>query len=620
MRNYLFRIIVVVLLLSLAAPAAPLPVMARLETPPALEPTSIEPYRYDPIDESMITEGYDFQHRGFPPELMERYPYKSAEREERVYIAPTVEVVALTQQQVESFNCSAITDVLQTECEALVALYDSTNGAGWGDSTNWLTGTAVGSWYGVMVDDAHVTSVTLKTNNLNGVIPAALSDLSNLYVLDLGINFLSGVIPAALGNLSNLDRLHLNYNYLSGSIPTELGNLNNLRYFYLHENQLTGSIPTELGNLNNLQVIDLFYNQLSGSIPTSLGNLTKLWGLDLSGNQLSDGIPSSLGNLSNLEALDLSVNQLGGNIPTSLGNLSNLKGLALNENQLSGSIPAELGNLTYLWKLDLSDNQLSGSIPTSLGNLTKLEELELYGNQLSGSIPAELGNLTNLYHLDLGNNMFSGDVPPSFTNLVNLCEPDNWDEPCYGVYELDLGYNHLNVPAPEPPASFLEVKDPDWYLTQAVEKDITGETGGTIISNDGNTKIDIPAGAFTGTLTFLFAPKPAPSQNIGDLNFAGNSFELTASVGDVPVTTFAKPLSLTLHYDEALLGTIPEVSLRLYYWDTDQLNWVDAASTCVDGEYIRNLDENWLSLPVCHLSEFGLMSDTENTYLPMIQR
>ena len=46
---------------------------------------------------------------------------------------------------------------------------------------------------------------------------------------------------------------------------------------------------------------------------------------------------------------------------------------------------------------------------------------------------------------------------------------------------LNLGYNRLNVPQEEPVASFLELKDPDWYQLQAVEETIR-ETGGTIQS------------------------------------------------------------------------------------------------------------------------------------------
>jgi len=41
------------------------------------------------------------------------------------------------------FQCSDTMDVPQTECEALVALYNSTNGPSWTNGTNWLTGTTV---------------------------------------------------------------------------------------------------------------------------------------------------------------------------------------------------------------------------------------------------------------------------------------------------------------------------------------------------------------------------------------------------------------------------------------------------------------------------------------------
>ena len=368
-----------------------------------------------------------------------------------------------------------MTDVPATECGALVALYGGTNGAGWTDHTNWLETTTVDNWYGVSVNDGHVT------------------DLS------------------------------------------------------LYDNQLSGEIPAELGSLTSLEWLELGWNQLSGAIP------------------------------------------------------------------------AELGNLTNLQGLFLDDNQLSGAIPTRLGSLTNLQLLYLYSNQLSGSIPAELGNLMSLKGLDLSNNTLSGDVPASFTNLVNLCDPDNYDPPCYGDYQLDLGYNHLNVPAPEPPANFLAIKDPDWYLTQAVEEVIQGESGGTLISHDENTEIAIPPNAVNGEVTFLFDPQPTPSQATGSLVFAGNSFELTAwDETEDPVTTFAQPLVITISYDEESLGPIPEDSLILYYWDETQSAWLDAVTTCDDGEYTRNLAEDWLSLPICHLSEFALLGEEYTLYLPLI--
>ena len=301
---------------------------------------------------------------------------------------------------------------------ALVALYNATNGANWKTNTNWLSNRPLNEWYGVTTDsNDRVTQLVLTSNQLSGLIPSELGNLSNLRLLHLSFNNLSGSIPSELGNLSNLKSLYLDGNGLSGSIPSELGNLSNLRGLYLDDNNLSGEIPSSLGNLSNLQVLYLDNNQLSGSIPSELGNLSNLRGLRLGINPLSGSIPSSLGNLSNLESLDLYQNQLSGSIPSELGNLSNLKSLWLGYNPLSGSIPSSLGNLSNLERLRLYNNNLSGSIPSELGNLSNLQELWLFGNNLSGSIPSELGNLSNLQVLYLSSNQLSGCVPEGLRNV-----------------------------------------------------------------------------------------------------------------------------------------------------------------------------------------------------------
>jgi Leucine-rich repeat (LRR) protein len=596
------------------------------------------------------------------------------EKIERVYVRPTPEDLEKTAEQVRTFNCATVTDVPLVECFALVALYGSTNGAGWANRTNWLATTTVGTWFGVSVSgseiDRHVFSLSLQSNQLSGSIPPELGNLSSLNYLHLFRNQLSGSIPAQLGNLSSLlylmlhenqlsgsippelgnlsslEYLSLDYNNLSGSIPPELGNLNNLGYIALQDNQLSGSIPPELGNLSHLQRLNLYNNQLSGSIPPELGNLSSLNYLHLYRNQLSGGIPPELGDLSSLQSLDLFENQLSGSIPPELGNLSSLGILYLDNNQLSGSIPPELGNLYSLEYLSLSRNQLSGSIPPELGSLIGLREMWLSTNQLTGSIPpelgsliglremwlssnqltgaipTELGNLSSLEWLNLNQNMLSGDVPPEIISLVNLCTPDITGDPCDGMFGLDLGYNHLNVPAPEPPASFLTDMDPDWYLTQAVSETIAGDTGGTIVSNDGNTEIVIPTGAVSGDIDFLFDPQRFPSHGADGLVFARNSFELTAedSLGN-PVIAFNSPITATIAYDEGTLGEIAEDSLRLYYWDESASAWLDVATTCPGGVYTRDLTANWLSVPLCHLSEFALMGEiVYSTYLPLIIR
>lgn len=239
-----------------------------------------------------------------------------------------------------SFDCSAQTSISAAECEALVVLYNSTDGDNWTTRTGWLANNTPCAWFGVQCFfGSSITSISLCSNALTGSIPARLATLPNLNLLSLCSN------------------------QLSGPIPPELGSAVSLRFLVLHANQLTGTIPAELGNLSNLVTLSLTSNRLTGSVPAALGNLTEMVGnLALGGNQLTGAIPSEL------------------------GRLSKLRNFSLNDNQLSGPIPPQLGNMVFLNSLDLSNNQLTGSIPPELGS-PPLGSLRLYGNQLSGLVP-----------------------------------------------------------------------------------------------------------------------------------------------------------------------------------------------------------------------------------------
>lgn len=538
----------------------------------------------------------DLPHHMFSEEMPEdwhHHPHLESPIE-REFIPPTEESLRLTQEQVQAFDCATVTDVPQTECEALVALYESTNGAGWTDNTNWLSTTTVGNWKGVTASDGHVTEISLKENNLTSSIPKELGQLSFLQNLDLSSNQLSGSIPPELGQLSAIKRLWLTSNQLNGSIPKELGQLSTLQYLSLWENQLNGGIPYELGQLVALEWLYLMDNQLSGNIPPELGQL------------------------SNLTSLFLFDNQLSGSIPPELGQLRALEWLYLNGNQLIGNIPKELGQLNGLKHLNLSVNQLSGSIPPELGQLRALERLRLWNNQLNNNIPQELGQLTNLVHLDISHNSLEGDVPASFTNLVNLCVDGQPEDRCSGIFKTDLGYNLLNVPQPNPPSDFLLEKDPDWDQTQGIKKVISGPVGGVLKSNDGNTTVIIPKDAVSGDVTFILKPTLKPNNIPAPYLPAGNSFELTAWDTNGPVTTFAVPLGFTLRYSDAQLGAIPEDSLKLHYYNETDAAWQDAITTCSEGSYTYNEEENWFSLPVCHLSNFSVVGKGLSIHFPLI--
>lgn len=301
-------------------------------------------------------------------------------------------------------------DVIQSDRDALMALYNYTDGANWSDNTNWGSEEPVSTWYGITVTDDRVTEIDLYSNNLKGIIPPEIGNLTALIDLTMDYNELFGKIPKEIGNLTSLEVLDLGGNKLIGSIPKEIGELGSLELLGLSCNKLEGNIPTTIGNLTSLIYLVLGENELTGNIPTEIGKITSLTELNLYYNQLSGNIPAEIDNLTLLEELDLSQNQLSGSIPSWLGNLTELSTLDLSNNQLSGSIPIEIGELSNLYALYLENNQLTGSIPAEIGNLNNLQELNLSYNQLSEVIPSEIGNL-NANFINFSNNQFYGSLP-----------------------------------------------------------------------------------------------------------------------------------------------------------------------------------------------------------------
>lgn len=83
----------------------------------------------------------------------------------------------------------------------------------------------------------------MSGNNLEGEVPLAIYNMTNLEALDLHHNQLKGSIPSSLGNLSRIQYLDLSHNLFSGSIPASLGDLKSLKHFNLSFNNLSGVIP-----------------------------------------------------------------------------------------------------------------------------------------------------------------------------------------------------------------------------------------------------------------------------------------------------------------------------------------------------------------------------------------
>uniref|UniRef100_A0A2P2MNE3 Putative leucine-rich repeat receptor-like protein kinase n=1 Tax=Rhizophora mucronata TaxID=61149 RepID=A0A2P2MNE3_RHIMU len=199
---------------------------------------------------------------------------------------------------------------------------------------NWVGSDPCGSnWVGIRCTNSRVTSITLSSMGLKGVLSSDISFLSELQILDLSYNKeLGGPLRTSIGNLKKLTNLILVGCDFSGPIPDSIGSLQSLTYLSLNSNGFTGPIPPSIGKLSELYWLDLTDNQLTGSIPVSRGTKP---GLDM---------------------------------------LVKTKHFHLGKNQLSGPVPPRLfhSSMTLIHVL-LDNNNLIGSIPSTLGSVTTLE-------------------------------------------------------------------------------------------------------------------------------------------------------------------------------------------------------------------------------------------------------
>ena len=68
-----------------------------------------------------------------------------------------------------AFSSIAIGQISDSEKNALIDIYTSTNGNEW--NTSWDLDKEVSNWHGVTISNNTVTGINLIMNNLNGSIP-----------------------------------------------------------------------------------------------------------------------------------------------------------------------------------------------------------------------------------------------------------------------------------------------------------------------------------------------------------------------------------------------------------------------------------------------------------------
>ncbi|KAH7848964.1 hypothetical protein Vadar_010946 [Vaccinium darrowii] len=296
-------------------------------------------------------------------------------------------------------------------------------------------------------------------NNRNGEIPDFFARLLKLESLGLSTNnFGAGPFPLWVSNLTQLFSLDISNMALTGPIPSNITGFQKLRGLYLSNSSLNGTLPSWLFAIPSLQWLELSSNQLTGQIHEFQRDSPLVW-IDLSYNKLSGPIPQSISGLVNLSYLQLRSNNLSGDVELQkFSNLPSLQLLDLSSNQLTGQIH-EFRRDSPLESIDLSYNKLHGPIPQSISGLVNLISLYLQSNNLNGDV--ELQKFSNLSALDLSKNNLSVRIGsnanatwPNLSSLglssCNITEfPDflqNLDENLLRVLDLSSNKIHGEIP------------------------------------------------------------------------------------------------------------------------------------------------------------------------------
>lgn len=338
---------------------------------------------------------------------------------------------------------------------ALVALYNSTDGANWSDRSGWLTA-PVSQWFGITLisrdDVMRVSVINLDQNNLVGTIPAELGALTEVDRVILSRNALIGPIPNELGGMTNVRQLNLRANALSGQIPEGLGSLSQrMELLRLDDNALSGSVPAELGNAVKLQTFRIDVNpDLSGSLPQSLTQLVEMRTFNFANTGVCfpvntafeswlNSINSVTSNGTACEPEDPTVVDGPPRIATAdslalvalynssggenwINNSGWLTAPLVDDQSWRGIQLIEVDNMLRVFVLDLENNNLTGTIPEELAALDQLDRLVLARNNLTGHIPQQIGNILGLRQFNLRNNSLTGQMPASLGNMTERLE------------------------------------------------------------------------------------------------------------------------------------------------------------------------------------------------------
>ena len=122
-----------------------------------------------------------------------------------------------------------------------------------------------------------LVELSLADNNIIGNLPETLPTLGSMWRMSLENNNMNGTLPDFPRYIPRLRELDLSNQAknggLTGSIPAGLSNLGDLKLLDFSGNALKDNIPSDIGNFAQLKRLNLSNNRLSGIIPSELGKL-----------------------------------------------------------------------------------------------------------------------------------------------------------------------------------------------------------------------------------------------------------------------------------------------------------------------------------------------------------
>ncbi|XP_063947321.1 receptor-like protein 9DC3 [Daucus carota subsp. sativus] len=219
----------------------------------------------------------------------------------------------------------------------------------------------------------------------------------------------------------------MNSNNIEGSVPLALANCTQLQILDFGNNKLKDTFPWWLVALPKLQILVLRSNRLHGNL--SVGNVIKhpfpkLRIMDLSHNRFSGNLPINF--FDNFKDMADSDQRIGVN--------TTIVGDSYYEASISLVVKGEdleVKRILYIYtSIDLSSNKFTGGVPKVLGELKSLRLLNLSDNKLTGHIPSLLGSIPQGRQLDtMSNDSYLGNLALCGFPLTKKCRYDELPKP-----------------------------------------------------------------------------------------------------------------------------------------------------------------------------------------------